>query len=61
MLGLKLEESRIYQEAQAEGEYRNKLQTVPKLLQEGMSVEKIASLVELTIEEVRQATQPPQS
>jgi predicted transposase/invertase (TIGR01784 family) len=61
MLGLKLEESRIYQEAQAEGEHRTKLQMVPKLLQEGMSIERIASLVELPIEEVRQAIHPPQT
>ena len=63
MLGLKLEESRIYQEAQAEGEQRGeqrtKLQMVPRLLAKGLSIEEIAELVELTSEEVRQASQKP--
>jgi predicted transposase/invertase (TIGR01784 family) len=54
MLGLKLEDSRIYQEAEAEGERKNKLKMVPKLFAKGFSVEKVAEIVELTVEEIRQ-------
>ncbi|MBE9013296.1 Rpn family recombination-promoting nuclease/putative transposase [Pseudanabaenaceae cyanobacterium LEGE 13415] len=69
MLGLNLEETRVYQEAKAEGEtigeqrgeqrgkLNAKLETVPKLIDRGLSVEEIAEILELTVEEVRQAAQ----
>lgn len=57
MLGLSLEETRVYRDAKAEGERENKLKIVPKLLARGLSVEEIAEIVELTVEEVRQASQ----
>lgn len=67
MLGLSLEETRVYQEAKAEGEQigqergeqqgrlKAKLETVPRLLDAGLSVEKIAEILELSVEEVEQA------
>lgn len=62
MLGLKLEETRVYQEAVAEGEERGrltaKLETIPKLLECGLSQEKIAEILELSIEQVREAAPP---
>lgn len=57
MLGLNIEESRVYQDIVAD----TKLEIVPKLLAEGMSIEKVAQLLELPIEKVRQATQPSQT
>ena len=59
MLGLNLEESRVYREIEAEGERKHKLKMVPKLLREGFNVEKVAALLDLPIEEVRQAAQLP--
>ena len=59
MLGLNLEESRVYREIEAEGERKYKLKMVPKLLREGFNVEKVAALLDLPIEEVRQAAQLP--
>ncbi len=59
MLGLSLQETRVYQDAKAEGERETKVKMVAKLLTKGLSVEEIAEIVELTIEEVKQAA--PQS
>lgn len=61
MLGLNIEEGRLYQEIKAEGERAQKLKMMPKLLAKGLTVEEVAELVELTIEEVRQAAQPSQA
>jgi predicted transposase/invertase (TIGR01784 family) len=55
MLGLNLEETRIYRDAKAEGERETKLKVVPKLLAKGFTIEEIAEIVELPVEEVRQA------
>jgi predicted transposase/invertase (TIGR01784 family) len=54
MLGLKLEETRVYQEAKAEGERSNQVKMIPKLLARGLSIEEIAEIVELAVQEVRQ-------
>jgi predicted transposase/invertase (TIGR01784 family) len=61
MLGIKLEESRIYQEAKAEGreEGREEMLTVavPVLLKSGMSVEQIAEQLKVDVGVVRRAAQ----
>jgi predicted transposase/invertase (TIGR01784 family) len=58
MLGLgDLKETKFYQEAEKEGEQKAKLAVVPRLLQAGLSLEKIATVLELPIEEVRKAAQ----
>jgi len=57
MLGLTLEDTRVYREAKAEGEREYKLKMVPKLLARGLNVEEVADIVELPVEEVRQASQ----
>lgn len=61
MLGLNIEEGRLYREIKAEGERATKLKMVSKLLPRGFSVEEVAELVELTTEEVIQAAQPSQT
>jgi len=48
-------QTRFYQEVQQETELATKLKTVPRLLNEGLSVEQIARVLELDIEMVRQA------
>jgi predicted transposase YdaD len=53
MLGLNIEESRVYQEIVVD----TKLELVPELLAEGMSIEKVAKLLKLSIEQVRQVAQ----
>jgi predicted transposase/invertase (TIGR01784 family) len=73
MLGVKLEETRVYQEARQEGleqglelgleqglqqgRQEAKLELVPQFLARGMSMEEVAQLLNLTIEEVRLATE----
>lgn len=56
MLGVNLEETKIYQEAEAQGERKAKLRLIPKLLAKGFSVEEVAETLELAVEEVRQST-----
>ncbi len=56
MLGLNLEETRVYQEAELQGRLKAKLEAVPRLLDAGLSIEKIAEVLELSVEEVEQAT-----
>jgi predicted transposase/invertase (TIGR01784 family) len=62
MLGISLEESRVYQDAKAEGErigeHNNKMKMISKLLSRGLSIAEIAEIVELSIEEVRQSISP---
>jgi predicted transposase/invertase (TIGR01784 family) len=66
MLGLTLEQTRVYQEAKAEGheEGRDEREaemlrvTVPLLLKMGMSVEQIAQELKVDLEAVRLAAQP---
>jgi predicted transposase/invertase (TIGR01784 family) len=49
--------TRVYQEAKEEGRLEGKLenqvQLVPKLLQKGLSLQEVADILELDIEEVR--------
>ncbi|WP_404789283.1 hypothetical protein [Altericista sp. CCNU0014] len=54
MLGLNIQESRVYQEIVAD----TKLEIVPGLLAKGLTLEEIAQLLKLPIEQVRQAAQP---
>ncbi len=54
MLGLNIQESRVYQEIVAD----TKLEIVPGLLTKGLTLEEIAQLLKLPIEQVRQAAQP---
>ena len=60
MLGLgELKKTRFYQEAfeegKQEGKQEGKLETVSKLLQQGLSIEQIAEALSLDVETVRQA------
>ncbi len=61
MLGLTLEQTRVYQEAKAEGREERKIEilklTVPLLLKTGMSMEEIAQHLNVDIEAVQLATQ----
>ena len=59
MLGLSIEETRIYQDL----ERQTKLKIVPQLLSEGLSVEKVAKILNLSVESVLNAVsdQPEQS
>ncbi|MFW9262905.1 aspartate aminotransferase [Nostoc sp. CALU 546] len=61
MLGVKLEETRVYQEAKQEGREELKLELVPPLLACGMSMEQVAQLLSLTIKQVRIATEQESS
>ncbi|ABA23870.1 conserved hypothetical protein [Trichormus variabilis ATCC 29413] len=63
MLGLnELKQSRVYQEAleegKQEGKQEAKLETIPRMVQFGLSVEAIAQLLDLPLEVVQQAVQP---
>ncbi|MEH2125591.1 hypothetical protein [Nostoc sp.] len=65
MLGLTLEQTRVYQEAKAEGREEGREErkaemlklTVPLLLKTGMSVEQIAQHLNVDIEDVQLAAQ----
>ncbi|GAX37821.1 Rpn family recombination-promoting nuclease/putative transposase [Nodularia sp. NIES-3585] len=57
MLGLSLEETRVYQEAKAEGREEVLKAAVPLLLKTGMSIEQIAQQLNVDIEVVRIAAQ----
>ncbi|MEH1816894.1 MAG: hypothetical protein V7K26_02825 [Nostoc sp.] len=65
MLGLTLEQTRVYQEAKAEGREEGREErktemlklTVPLLLKTGMSMEQIAQHLNVDIEAVQLATQ----
>ncbi|WP_292732594.1 hypothetical protein [Nostoc sp. JL31] len=61
MLGVKLEETRVYQEAKQEGREELKLELVSRFLARGMSMEEVAQLLDLTIEQVRLATEQESS
>ncbi len=67
MLGITIEQTRLYQEAKAEGrqegELRGKLQMVPLLVEAGLSIEEIATRIGVDVETVRQAarTEPTDS
>ncbi len=57
MLGLSLEETRVYQEAKAEGREEVLKAAVPLLLKTGMSIEQIAQQLNVDVETVRIAAQ----
>ncbi len=58
MLGLgDLKQTKVYQEAEQEGERKAKIESVPRLLQMGLTLEQIAQGLNLPIEEVKQAAQ----
>jgi predicted transposase/invertase (TIGR01784 family) len=61
MLGLTLEQTRVYQEAKAEGREEREAEmlkvTVPLLLKTGMSIEQIAQQLNVDVEAVRLAAQ----
>ncbi|MFN6564018.1 MAG: Rpn family recombination-promoting nuclease/putative transposase [Nostoc sp. ChiSLP01] len=61
MLGLTLQETRVYQEAKAEGREEREAEilkvTVPLLLKTGMSLEQIAQQLNVDVEAVRLAAQ----
>jgi predicted transposase YdaD len=61
MLGLTLEQTRVYQEAKAEGRKEQEAEilkaAVPLLLKTGMSVEQIAQELNVNVEAVRLAAQ----
>jgi len=52
MLGLTLEQTRVYQEAKAEGREEILKVAVPLLLKSGMSVEQIAQQFNVSVESV---------
>lgn len=56
MLNLNLlKETRVYQEAKEEGEIKAKLKILPKLVQRGMSIQEIATILELDTDTIRNA------
>ena len=57
MLGVNLEETRVYQEAKAEGEQKGKLASVPLLLKAGFTEEQIAEQLSLDLNIVQEAAQ----
>jgi predicted transposase YdaD len=57
MLGLKLEETRVYREAKAEGREEEREKVIRNLLHRGLNLEAIAEITELTVEEVQQIIQ----
>lgn len=61
MLGLSLQQTRIYQEAKAEGREEREAEmlrvTVPLLLKTGMTVEQIAQQLNVDVESVQRAAQ----
>lgn len=68
MLGVNLEETKVYQEAKAEGREEGreegkqelKLELVPRMIARGMTIEEVAELLGLAIAQVRQATKQEQ-
>ncbi|WP_242038891.1 hypothetical protein [Anabaena lutea] len=48
-------QTRFYQEVQEETQLKTKLETIPRLLKMGLSVQQIAEALELNIEVVQQA------
>ena len=62
MFGLnELKQTRYFQEVREEGKLEGKLETVPRLLQQGLSVEQIAEVLELDIEAVKKVAQQSDS
>ncbi|VXD10850.1 conserved hypothetical protein [Planktothrix serta PCC 8927] len=44
----------LIEEGKTEGEVQGKLKVIPQLLKEGFSVEKIANILQLNVEQVQQ-------
>ncbi|MDB9400810.1 hypothetical protein PN459_12635 [Microcystis aeruginosa CS-567/02-A1] len=57
MLGVSLEQTRVYQDAKAEGREEILKAAVPLLLKTGMSIEQIAQELNVEVEVVRLAVQ----
>ncbi len=57
MLGVTLEQTRVYKEAKAEGREEILRAAVPLLLKTGMSVEQIAQQLNVDVESVKSAAQ----
>jgi len=64
MLGITLQETRVYQDAKAEGREEQRAEllrvlrvTVPLLLSTGMSVEQIAQQLNIAVEDIQNAAQ----
>jgi predicted transposase/invertase (TIGR01784 family) len=58
MLGLgDLKQTKVYQEAEKEGERKAKIESVPRLMRMGLTLEQISQGLNLPIEEVKQAAQ----
>ncbi|MGI2903125.1 hypothetical protein [Tolypothrix sp. VBCCA 56010] len=58
MLGLsELKQTKVYQEALEEGKQQNKLETIPRMVEFGLSLDAIAQLLDLPLEVVQQAVQ----
>ncbi|MEH2331990.1 hypothetical protein [Nostoc sp.] len=53
-----LKQTRFYQDVFAEGKQEGKLETIPRLLGLGLSIEQIAQVLGLDEQVVRQAAQP---
>jgi predicted transposase/invertase (TIGR01784 family) len=54
MLGRRIEETRIHQDL----ERQTKLKIIPDLLAEGLTIERIAQILKLSVEEVQQSATP---
>ena len=63
MLGLSVEQTRVYQEAKEEGRQEGrqeaKREMVPRMLARGLNAEQVADLLGLAVEQVRQVALPP--
>jgi predicted transposase/invertase (TIGR01784 family) len=62
MLGLsELKQTKVYQEAKAEGVQEEKLATIARLLDLGLSLEQVAQAVALSVDDVRRIVEQPSS
>ncbi len=58
MLGLsELKQTKVYQEALEEGKQQSKLETIPRMVEFGLSLDAIAQLLDLPLEVVQQVVQ----
>ncbi len=51
-----LKQTRVYQQAKAEGKAEGKLEAIPGLIALGLTIEQVAIALNLTVEVVQQAT-----
>ena len=62
MFGVKpYKQARFVREIMAEGEIKTKLKLIPRLMARGFTVEEVADILELGVEEVRKAIASPQN